>query len=873
MPGILPMKMIRVGSNSQSRIAQACDRCRSKKIRCDGIRPCCSQCANVGFECKTSDKLSRRAFPRGYTESLEDRVRGLEAEVRELKDLLDEKDEKIDMLSRIHSFSPMRKNSASLSPPNSGQLKTELASTEEEVLHVEIPASVQPSSTSAGTSTTAAFMEAFEERVQEQGHACPVIAPAALLAPASSQARSPASSNASAAPPRLLSDQYINLFFQEWQPLMPILHRQTFLRLYEQYLASPDALSLQGSKLAVAQLFLIFEIAAHSSSSKARPNTTAYELQWRKALSATSSIPSLAVLQCHILAQLCYLLKADYPHLLRHRGYAVSICHQLGLHQGHKISALPTFEAELRKRAFWCQYVLDKFASATTGMPMLLRDSDITAEFPADVDDENITEQGFSPALPGELTKISSALALFRMSKILAKTLEHLYPAGASYAISLKKLHSLSDELDQWHEELPDHLRLRFCNDKPATHLISDRSPLLSLAYFHTRSLIHRPLLCYGSGSAASAATIVLAAAAKHILQIIDLLDERCMNYTFPVNKQDILLNAGTSILWQCIDLDDDSKIIKDNQKSLSLLLTKAAKENVSASNEFQKIASSFVVVGSPRVLPPHQLPAEAPPARLLNTMPAPANNKQKSTRKQLQAIASRFSGFSTKDNNNGDSSKRRTVSPRSGSTTIDVNPPRANSTISLVSTQSAPAPATQLSTTPSPRTTHPPRLPGQASSVVNLDYFPFDGSLHIVPSHNSSSTMLPPKKHSLPTHSSWEHLVQGFDHQSVLYNTVEPNALNKTTSNPEILDWTGELWNLGGFHSEKPNVPQSLLSFPEESLASADDFVFSTAGSHNGSMSTNDGLDLSAEESFKGITMPVSSIEDELDFSPAVHA
>lgn len=111
MPGILPMKVIKVGGNTQARIAQACDRCRSKKIRCDGIRPSCTQCTNVGFECKTSDKLSRRAFPRGYTESLEERVRVLEGEVRELKDLLDEKDEKIDMLSRIHSQSPPRTSS------------------------------------------------------------------------------------------------------------------------------------------------------------------------------------------------------------------------------------------------------------------------------------------------------------------------------------------------------------------------------------------------------------------------------------------------------------------------------------------------------------------------------------------------------------------------------------------------------------------------------------------------------------------------------------------------------------------------------------------------------------------------------------------
>lgn len=125
MPGILPMKVIKVGTNAQSRIAQACDRCRSKKIRCDGIRPSCTQCLNVGFECKTSDKLSRRAFPRGYTESLEERVRMLEAEVRDLKDLLDEKDEKIDMLSRIHSHSPAAANPSPRRSSNSPLPTTE----------------------------------------------------------------------------------------------------------------------------------------------------------------------------------------------------------------------------------------------------------------------------------------------------------------------------------------------------------------------------------------------------------------------------------------------------------------------------------------------------------------------------------------------------------------------------------------------------------------------------------------------------------------------------------------------------------------------------------------------------------------------------
>lgn len=161
MPGILPMKVIKVGNNTQSRVAQACDRCRSKKIRCDGVRPCCSQCANVGFECKTSDKLSRRAFPRGYTESLEERVRSLESEVRDLKNLLDEKDEKIDVLSRIHSFSPTSQHKASI-PRGPPPVEPAAPDTTEQRIKIQ-PLAKQPSDSqlAGGLSSTRGFVGEF----------------------------------------------------------------------------------------------------------------------------------------------------------------------------------------------------------------------------------------------------------------------------------------------------------------------------------------------------------------------------------------------------------------------------------------------------------------------------------------------------------------------------------------------------------------------------------------------------------------------------------------------------------------------------------------------------------------------------------------
>ncbi|CDO96066.1 unnamed protein product [Kluyveromyces dobzhanskii CBS 2104] len=61
-------------STKAKRFSQACDRCRLKKIKCDGVKPSCSNCKKIGYHCSTSDKLTRRGFPRGYTEMLENEV-------------------------------------------------------------------------------------------------------------------------------------------------------------------------------------------------------------------------------------------------------------------------------------------------------------------------------------------------------------------------------------------------------------------------------------------------------------------------------------------------------------------------------------------------------------------------------------------------------------------------------------------------------------------------------------------------------------------------------------------------------------------------------------------------------------------------------
>jgi len=122
---------------------------------------------------------------------------------------------------------------------------------------------------------------------------------------------------------------------------------------------------------------------------------------------------------------------------------------------------------------------LSSFSAALLGLPKLLKEEDVQAEYPSDTDDEYVTEKGFQPSLPGEFTKISNALALFRASRILSKVLDQIYPAAAAHDLSLQSLASLENELSEWLEKLPSHLKLTFRQEKPSTDVTGSRSAIL----------------------------------------------------------------------------------------------------------------------------------------------------------------------------------------------------------------------------------------------------------------------------------------------------------------------------------------------------------------------------------------------------------
>ncbi|ORZ15692.1 hypothetical protein BCR42DRAFT_328053, partial [Absidia repens] len=55
------------------------DRCRKKKIKCDGSLPICSNCKAFELECTYKDTTKKRGPPKGYIEAIENRLYKLES--------------------------------------------------------------------------------------------------------------------------------------------------------------------------------------------------------------------------------------------------------------------------------------------------------------------------------------------------------------------------------------------------------------------------------------------------------------------------------------------------------------------------------------------------------------------------------------------------------------------------------------------------------------------------------------------------------------------------------------------------------------------------------------------------------------------------
>jgi Fungal specific transcription factor domain len=151
-------------------------------------------------------------------------------------------------------------------------------------------------------------------------------------------------------------------------------------------------------------------------------------------------------------------------------GVALRSALRMGLHRCFNENFNPV-EAETRKRVFWVIRKMDTYVGALLGLPHSLEDDQIDQEYPAEVDDEYLTENGIIPMPEGKISSLTANNAHTSLVGILAKIVKYIYPVKAasrtnyqgqtvkSYSVSYSKIVEIEHDLQEWQDRLPLQLK------------------------------------------------------------------------------------------------------------------------------------------------------------------------------------------------------------------------------------------------------------------------------------------------------------------------------------------------------------------------------------------------------------------------------
>jgi hypothetical protein len=480
--------------------------------------------------------------------------------------------------------------------------------------------------------------------------------------------------------------------------------------------------------------------------------------------------------------------------------------------------------------------------------------------------------------------------------------------------LSLKKLSDLSDELDAWHSSLPQHLRLPFAQDKPTVGTISSRSPIISMAYHYIRALIQRPAVCASLGSKSSSAMLALASSSKSVVQVIQLLEERGLSFSFCLNRDEVLVLSGFGLLFQRLTLDPQSKILKESQKMVTTVVDMLTKSDAPCASEFKKIVGSF--------LPANEQPAiakcSASQSQSKNKTSRHTtedthqatrhHNLHASTKKQLKALASRFTPSTPgKTPEMGYGDRRATVPaislhPQAPQTQSQpsLSPPQSFEPVNVSRSEPALSPNTipnqkpLVSARPSavPQQSYiKPRKRSVHTSLTNLDYLSFGHDL----AAQQPVYAIPPIK-TEPQPTDWEKLLGNLDNgqtnifdacyggqpvDSVMASNYNPaithrHSTSALNDHPNALDWNPDLWNMYQSNtnvaatsagSDRTGHNPSIWSYStDEGTVSAEDLTLTAQNWSTGSSDIS-GLKEPVDR-FPGIVLPDMGLAgEELNF------
>ncbi|EWY81871.1 hypothetical protein FOYG_16077 [Fusarium oxysporum NRRL 32931] len=493
---------------------QVCDRCRRRKIRCHGREHDCSPCLQANVVCVTTAKLKRNRKRKSFYEAqgIEQR-RGTPPDVSQYAPDTGYLQNAALSISPTNArtpqplpFQPAAQGTILPTALSSSGHQTSTTQVNEPVIgHMgRLVADDRQAPMFGGSTTGVHFISQAEQQLQllhMHKDALPSSAYGLYLhSPWGASVHSSASPVAdiiAQLPPNTI--EIVGATIDRWTPLYPIVHKSSTIDAIHGLLSSYQSrgydVVILYQTLALLALGMIGQkedcIQQHNHFLCA---SEPFYMISTTLLERVIGQPCLQSLQGLVITQIYVQLSGRYSTASHISGLATRLAQTLGLHRHSDRFKFDPLETELRRRAWWCQYSLDAFSSAYHGMPRLIRDQDVDTDFPTSVDHNLLSRTHVEFPLPGERSQVDTAISLFKLARIIGRTLEDLYTTTRRRG-GVAKIARLQAELNMWERVVLEPE----LESEPATSMTTKslEATFLRVAHCVATIHIHRPALSF----------------------------------------------------------------------------------------------------------------------------------------------------------------------------------------------------------------------------------------------------------------------------------------------------------------------------------------------------------------------------------------
>ncbi|KAK0473659.1 fungal-specific transcription factor domain-containing protein [Armillaria luteobubalina] len=323
----------------------------------------------------------------------------------------------------------------------------------------------------------------------------------------------------------------VAIYFETMNPILPILHRPTFVKNVA------DGLHLRDENFAATLLFVLAVASRHSDDPRVLADPSSrLSAGWTFlefipiAKKVLLRPPCLNDIQQTVLSVM-YTFGSSVPEFTwMVVGLGLRYAVEIGLHRKKPKRHKPTVDDELKKRSFWALVTLDRLLSLYEGRPIMMQEEDFDVELPVECDDEY-----WDIRLDGEVrfcqpgnkpSKISYFNAQIQLSGIMSVVVRNLYSIRKGQdKLSLPKkdgdriISDIDSSMNAWMNSIPDHLRWDPDRDNK---LFLYQSAVLYSTYHMLQIYTHRPFLRPGS-SLSTPSLVISTMAARSCARILQV--------------------------------------------------------------------------------------------------------------------------------------------------------------------------------------------------------------------------------------------------------------------------------------------------------------------------------------------------------------